>query len=68
LLLYEFGCVPLEPFLALKAAKMVGFAFIGDFELGCVFVKNCAADWVSVHLLWSEPHGRLCFPPFMVSG
>ena len=28
---------------------MVGFALIGDFELGCVFVKNHAAYWVSKH-------------------
>ena len=28
---------------------MVGFAFISDFELGCVFVENYAADWVSKH-------------------
>jgi len=50
-LFYEFGCVPLESFLALQAAKMVGFAFISDFELCRVFVQNHAADGVSKHLL-----------------
>jgi hypothetical protein len=52
-LLHEFGGVPLEPFLALKAAKMVGFAFVGDFEFGGVFVEDHAADWVSEHLVRS---------------
>jgi hypothetical protein len=28
---------------------MVGFAFIGDFELGCIFIENHAADGVSKH-------------------
>jgi hypothetical protein len=39
----------LESFLAGQAAKMVGFAFISDFELGCIFIENHAADWVSKH-------------------
>jgi hypothetical protein len=50
-LLYEFGLVPLEPLLALKAAKMVGFAFIRDFELRRVLVQYHAANWVSKHTL-----------------
>jgi hypothetical protein len=28
---------------------MVGFAFISDFELSCIFIKNHAADGVSKH-------------------
>jgi len=60
--------VPLESLLALQAAKMVGFAFIGDFELGCVFVQNHAADRVSKHLLCPVPQERMAYPPFMVSG
>jgi hypothetical protein len=60
--------VPLESFLARQAAKMVSFTFIRDFEFGRIFIKNYAADWVSKHFLWSYPHGRLCFPPIMVSG
>ena len=38
LLLYEFSSVTLKSFLALQAAKMVGFAFVRNFELRCVFV------------------------------
>jgi hypothetical protein len=53
MLLYEFGCVSLESFLALKAAKMVGFALISDFEFSRVLIKNHAADWVSEHCVWS---------------
>jgi hypothetical protein len=34
----EFGFASLEFFLARHTAKMVGFALIGDFVLGCVFV------------------------------
>jgi len=60
--------VPLEPFLAGQAAEMVGFAFIGDFELCCVFVENHAADWVSVHYFSLYLDGRVCFCLFMVSG
>jgi hypothetical protein len=37
-LLYKFGWLALKPFLALQAAEMDGFAFIGYFELSCVFV------------------------------
>jgi hypothetical protein len=45
--------VAFESFLALQAAKMVGFAIIGDFELSRVFVQDHAADWVSKHFLGS---------------
>jgi hypothetical protein len=41
--------VSLESLLAVQAAKMEGFAFISDFELGRVFVENHATDWVSKH-------------------
>ena len=37
----------LEFFLAGYAAEMEGFALVGYFKLGCVFVKNHATDWVS---------------------
>jgi len=37
-LLYEFGFASLEFFLACHTAKMVGFALIGDFVLGRVFI------------------------------
>ena len=37
-LLYEFGLASLEFLLAGNAAKMVGFALIGDLVFGCVFV------------------------------
>jgi len=49
----EFGGLPLEAFLALKAAKVNRFAFIGDFELSCVFVQYHTADGVSKHILGS---------------
>jgi len=37
-LFYEFGFASLEFFLTGYAAKVVGFAFIGDFVFGRVFV------------------------------
>jgi hypothetical protein len=43
--------VSFESFLAYEAAEVDGFALIGNFEFGCVFVENCSADWVSVHYL-----------------
>jgi hypothetical protein len=51
LLLDELCGVPLESLLAGQAAKMVGFAFISDFELGRIFIENYTADWVSEHYL-----------------
>jgi hypothetical protein len=39
--------VPLESFLANKAAEMVGFTLISDFEFSCIFVKNHAANRIS---------------------
>jgi hypothetical protein len=41
--------VPLESLLARQAAEMVGFAFISDFELGRIFIKNHTTDGVSKH-------------------
>jgi hypothetical protein len=41
--------VPLESLLARQAAEMVGFAFIGDFELGRIFIENHTTDGVSKH-------------------
>jgi hypothetical protein len=41
--------VTLEPFLADKAAEMVGFTLISYFKLGCVVVQNCSTHGVSVH-------------------
>jgi hypothetical protein len=38
--------MPLEPLLTSDTAEMVCFAFEGDFELGCFFVQNYAANWV----------------------
>ena len=67
-LLHEFACVAFESFLALETAEVVGFAFVGNFELGCVFVEDCAADWVSEHILGSLPQKSVDSPPFMVSG
>jgi hypothetical protein len=37
-LFYEFGWLPLEALLALKAAKVVRFALIGDLKFSRVFV------------------------------
>jgi len=54
-LFYEFGCVPLESFLACHAAKMVSFTLISYFEFSRVFVKNHAADWISEHIPFSLP-------------
>jgi hypothetical protein len=50
-LLHEFGLVTFEAFLALEAAEVVGFAFVGDFELRSTFVQHHAANWVSKHFL-----------------
>jgi hypothetical protein len=41
--------VSLESFLAVQAAKMVGFAFICDFELGRILIKNHTTDGISKH-------------------
>ncbi len=38
LLFYEFRLMSFEPFLALEAAEVIGFAFISNFELRCCFV------------------------------
>jgi hypothetical protein len=38
MLLYELGFASFEFFLACYTAKMVGFAFIGNFVFGGVFV------------------------------
>jgi len=43
--------VSLEFLLADQAAKMIGFTVIGDFELGCFFIKNNAADRIFRHNL-----------------
>jgi hypothetical protein len=48
-LLHEFQWVAFEPLLAGYTAKMIGVAFVGDFELGCFFVHNGAANWVFGH-------------------
>ena len=50
-LLYELSWLPFESLLAGHAAKMIGFAIVGDFELGCLFVKNHAANRISRHYL-----------------
>ena len=50
-LLYELRWVPFELLLAGQAAKMIGFAVVGDFELGYLFVKNSAANWIFRHYL-----------------
>ena len=47
---------------------MVGFALIGDFELGCVFVKNHAAYWVSEHYVSRNLMEHSAFLLIMVSG
>jgi len=52
-LFHEFGFASLEFLLASHTAKMIGFPLIGDFVFGCVFVKDHAANWVSVHFLLS---------------
>ena len=51
----KFRRLPLEPFLALKAAKMNCLAFIRDLKLSRVFVQNHAANRVSKHILCSQP-------------
>jgi hypothetical protein len=38
LLLNELGFTSLELLLARHAAKVVGFALIGDFVFGCAFI------------------------------
>jgi hypothetical protein len=43
--------MPFESLLAGHAAKMIGFSVIGDFELGCLFIQNSAANWVFGHYL-----------------
>ncbi len=48
-LFHEFQWVAFEPFFAGYAAKMIGVAFVGDFEFGCFFVHNGAANWVFGH-------------------
>jgi hypothetical protein len=52
-LFYEFRFASFEFFFACYAAEVVGFAFVGDFVFGGVFVEDGAADWVSVHCVWS---------------
>jgi len=53
LLFYKFGWLTLKPLFALQAAEMDRFAIISDFKLGCAFIQNHAADWVSKHMLGS---------------
>jgi hypothetical protein len=55
----EFRLMSLEPFLADKAAEMVRFPFICDFEFSRVFIKKHSADGVSKHLLWPVPRGKI---------
>ena len=43
----EFYGMPLESFLALKTAEMIGFSLIGNLEFRSVFIKNHAANWIS---------------------
>jgi hypothetical protein len=38
MLFYELCRLSLEAFLALEAAKMDSFAFVGDFKFCCFFV------------------------------
>jgi hypothetical protein len=38
--------VPLEPLFAGDAAKMICFTIESDFELGCFFVQNHAANGI----------------------
>jgi len=38
--------VSLEPLLAGDAAKMIRFTIESDFELGCFFVQNYAANGI----------------------
>jgi hypothetical protein len=62
--LCEFGRIPFEPLLAGYAAKMVGFAIMGDLELCCFLIQNRAANWISGHMLvlW-----RMCVLLIIVS-
>jgi len=47
----ELSWISFEPFLAGYAAEMIGFAIVGDLELGRIFVENCAANRISGHML-----------------
>jgi hypothetical protein len=60
----ELSSIPLEPLLAGYAAKIVGFAIMGDLELSCFIVQNCAAHRISRHMLvlW-----RMCVLLIMIS-
>jgi len=42
----EFCWVPLEPFFAGDAAKMIRLTVESDFEFGCFFVQNYAANGI----------------------
>jgi len=62
--LCELSWIPFEPLLAGYAAKMVGFAIMGDLELSCLLVQNRAAHRISRHMLvlW-----RMCVLLIMIS-
>jgi hypothetical protein len=46
----------------IKTAKMISFTLISYLEFSCVFVKNHAADGVSVHYLSVSSKKRLVSP------
>jgi hypothetical protein len=61
--------MPFESFFANKAAEMVGFTLIRDFEFSSILVKNHAANWISKrHYLFLNLMQIFYFLPFMVNG
>jgi hypothetical protein len=48
---YKLRWLPLEPFLAGYAAKVIGFAIMSDLELGCPITQDLAANGISRHCL-----------------
>ena len=67
-LFHEFQGVAFEPLLAGYTAKMIGVASVGDFEFGCIFVHNGAANWVFGHYFMLTSKKEVVLSLLMIIG